>query len=142
MSTTLIAKKTIKINAPAAKVWEALTTPKIIKQYFYETDVQTTWEVGSPIVFRGEWDGEVYEDKGVIKDFDPEKRLNYTYWSSMSGKEDTPENYCTIRYDLYFKDGKTELLITQDNIKDKAEKERCEQNWGQVQQRLKELLEQ
>ena len=54
----------IDVNAPAAKVWEALTNPEIVKKYFFGTNVKTDWKVGSPIIWEGEWEGKSYRDKG------------------------------------------------------------------------------
>ena len=34
MDNTLIATATVTIKAPKSKVWEALTTPRILKQFF------------------------------------------------------------------------------------------------------------
>jgi hypothetical protein len=47
----------IVIRAPRAKVWEALTQPEIVRTYFFGTNLVTDWKVGSPLFFRGEWDG-------------------------------------------------------------------------------------
>ncbi len=47
---------------------------------------------GSPINYEGEYDGKKYHDKGIIKKNEPGKLLQSTYWSSMAGKEDIPEN--------------------------------------------------
>jgi uncharacterized protein YndB with AHSA1/START domain len=57
MSFQLLAKTTVHINAPASKVWEALTTPAIIKLYFFGTDVITDWKVDSSLIFKGVWEG-------------------------------------------------------------------------------------
>ena len=54
--------KSISINAPIAKVWDALTNPMIIKLYLFGTDVATDWKEGSPIFFRGNWHGKPYEE--------------------------------------------------------------------------------
>lgn len=54
------------INASSSRVWEALTDPKLIKQYLFGTEVSTDWKVGSPITYRGVWNGREYEDKGRI----------------------------------------------------------------------------
>lgn len=53
----LIAKVEITINAPATKVWEALTKPEIIKQYMFGTNVVSDWKVGSTVVWKGECQG-------------------------------------------------------------------------------------
>ena len=41
------------IHAPLAKVWDALTKPELVKQYFFGTNLITTWQVGQPVWFEG-----------------------------------------------------------------------------------------
>lgn len=142
MKTDITGKAGITIDAPVKKVWEALTQPEIIKQYFFNTDTHTSWEVGSPIRFTGEWEGKSYEDKGTVLDVEPNKLISYNYWSSMSGMEDEPENYVTVTYKLAEENGKTRLTVTQENIADEKTKEHSESNWNMVLGKLKQLLEQ
>ena len=61
-----IAKVSTTINAPITKVWDALTNPEIIRQFMFGTEVVSEWSKGSPIVWKGTWEGKPYEDKGVI----------------------------------------------------------------------------
>jgi uncharacterized protein YndB with AHSA1/START domain len=42
-----------------------------------------------------------YEDQGKVLEVEPGKRLVSTFWSSLSGLHDTPENYKTVRYELF-----------------------------------------
>jgi len=141
MKNYIMGKADITIDAPVKKVWDALTKPEIIKQYFFGTNTTTTWKVNSPITFNGEWEGKSYSDKGTVLAFEPGKLIRYTYWSSMSGIEDKPENYVVITYKLMEDNGKTHLTITQENIPDEKMKEHSEQNWNKVLQALKNLLE-
>lgn len=141
MSTTFIAKATITVNAPTAKVWKALTTPELIKQYLFGTEVTTDWQPGSPITYRGVWKGKTYEDKGKILQVDPEKLLVSTFWSSLSGVSDTPENYKTITYKLSAEGNGTTLTLTQDNNATQEEAKHSEENWTMVLNALKQLLE-
>jgi Uncharacterized conserved protein len=141
MENHLTGSVSITINASAAKVWEALTTPSIIKQYFFGTDAVSDWKVGSPLIFRGEWQGKTYEDKGTILESVPNKKFKYSYWSSMSGREDKPENYANVTYELAENNNITTLTITQENIPDEKTKEHSEQNWKKVLEDLKKLLE-
>jgi len=141
MKNNITGKASITIDASALRVWEALTTPSIIKQYFFGTDTITDWKVGSPIIFRGEWQGKQYEDKGTILDVVPQKLFRYKYWSSMSGIEDKPENYVDITYQLTPENNTTTLTITQENIADEKMKAHSEQNWNKVLGDLKKLLE-
>jgi uncharacterized protein YndB with AHSA1/START domain len=115
MKKQFIAIADISIHAPAAKVWEALTKPELIKQYLFGTEVTTDWQVGSPITYKGEWKGKAYKDKGKVLQIEPEKLLVSTFWSSLSGLPDVPENYKTVTYKLSAKGGITRLTLTQDN---------------------------
>ena len=136
-SDTVTVRKTI--DAPAGEVWAALTTPETIKQYFFGSEVETDWEEGSPIVFRGEYEGRRYEDKGEIRDVEEEKSLSFTHWSEMSGKPDSPENYATVTYDLKNLGGKTEVKVTQTNCM--GEEEQTKKNWRKVLGGLKKTVE-
>ena len=141
MKTNITGTAAVTINVPAVKLWHALTTPEIIKQYFFGTEAISDWQVGSPLVFKGEWQGKQYEDKGTILKVIPLKLFQYNFWSSMSGIEDKPENYVTITYDLSEKNNATTLTITQENIPDEKTKEHSEENWKKVLEDLKKLLE-
>lgn len=137
----LTLKTAITFNAPAAEVWNGITDPKIVEQYFFGTQQESDWQPGSPIIWSGEWDGKTYQDKGNILEIDPGKYVKYTYWSSMGGTEDKPENYANVTYTLTEHDGITTLDITQDNIKDEKAKEHSEGNWQAVFGGLKKMLE-
>lgn len=141
MKNNITGHAVISIHATASEVWRALTNPALIKQYFFGTDAVSDWKEGSPIFFRGEWEGKAYEDKGNILIAEPCKLFRYSYWSSMSGIEDMPENYVNITYELFEEDGDTTLTITQENIRDEKMKAHTEQNWRMVMNGLKELLE-
>lgn len=136
-----IAKTSIMINAPTSKVWEALTRPAMIKQYMFGTDVTTDWQVGSPIRYKGVWQGKPYEDKGKVLQNEPGKLLVSTFWSSLGGLPDSPENYQTVRYELDGADGSTRLTITQDNNASEEEARHSEENWKMVLEGIKKLLE-
>ncbi len=141
MNKPLVAKATITINAPVSKVWEALTNPGLIEQYLFGTEVVSDWRVGSSIVYKGVWEGKPFEDKGVILELEPEKRLVSTHWSPLSGVPDTPENYHTVSYELSPRGGNTIVTLTQDNNATEQEKTHSEQNWTMMLGSLKKLLE-
>ena len=137
----LSLKTTINVNAPAAKVWKALTDPEIVKQYFFGTNVKSDWKKGSRITWSGEWEGKTYEDHGTILEINPGQHVKYSYWNSMSGTEDKPENYQNVTYDLNENNGVTTLTIIQDNVKSEQAKEHSEQNWQWIFGKLKKLIE-
>ena len=78
MQRELTAKATITISAPVERVWDALVNPSIIKQYMFGTEVASDWEEGSPIVWKGEWQGKKYEDKGTILKLKQQRMISYS----------------------------------------------------------------
>lgn len=129
------------IKAPISKVWVALTDPKQIKKYFFGVDTISDWKEGSSIIYRGSWEGKIFEDKGTIVKIQPEKLLHCTYWSSFSGLPDKPENYQKVNYDLTKEKEGIKLTITQDNIPTEESKKHSEHNWKTVFESMKKLLE-
>jgi hypothetical protein len=53
MSKGTVAHATAAIEAPVGRVWDALINPRLIKQYFFGTDVTSEWKEGSPIRWKG-----------------------------------------------------------------------------------------
>jgi uncharacterized protein YndB with AHSA1/START domain len=141
MNNTLIAKATVTINAPASKVWKALMDPELIKQYLFGADVISVWKVGSPIIYKGVYQGKAYEDKGTVLKADPEKLLLITHWSPLSGTADSPENYHKVSYELVTEKDSTQLTITQDNNSSAEEQAQNAGFWQTVLEGIKKLLE-
>jgi uncharacterized protein YndB with AHSA1/START domain len=140
-TTDYIARSSITIAAPAEKVWSALVTPATIKQYMFGTTVTSDWKVGGPITWKGEWQGKAYEDKGVIRQFQPGRALQYTHFSPMAGLPDKPENYHTVTIQLSSEGNGTRVSLTQDNNRTEEEREHSEKNWGVMLEGLKKVVE-
>jgi uncharacterized protein YndB with AHSA1/START domain len=105
----------VKIHAPASKVWLALTVPDLVKQWQYGSDLLTTWEPGTPIVFRNEWNGQVFEQKGAVLEFIPGSCLKYSLFFPSSGLQDIPENFFLMTYELTESGGLTTVVIRQED---------------------------
>jgi uncharacterized protein YndB with AHSA1/START domain len=131
----------VTIHAPRERVWAAITEPAIIKQYFFGTDLDTDWKVGSPLFFRGEWQGKRYEDRGTVLAYEPMNALAYNYWSAFSGAEDKPETRQVIRYQLDQVADGIRVTVTQSNVATQAIADHSAQNWRGVLEAMKALLE-
>ncbi len=142
MKNTLIAQAHITISAPIAKVWDALVNPEMIKQYMFGTNAVSDWKEGSPIVWKGEWEGKPYEDKGVILQLKPERVLQYSHFSPLSGQADVPENYHTLTIELSSEEKGTLLLLSQDNNSTEEDREHSEKMWGMMLTGIKKVVEQ
>lgn len=135
-------RKSYDIIAPVSKVWEALTTPELIQQYFFGTEAASDWTEGSSITYKGVWEGEAYEDKGVILKLIPEKLLTINHWSSRTGKADIPENYSAHSYELEPVGNQTRLTMVQEDAYTSEEsRSKAWQHWDIVIDGLKKLVE-
>lgn len=136
-----VANASVKISAPLATVWEALVNPEQIKQYMFGTTVVTDWKEGSPIVWQGEWQGKAYEDKGTLLKIEPERLLQYSHFSPLSGQPDVSENYHTVTIELTGQGQQTTVSLSQDNNATAQARQHSQKNWQMMLESLKKLLE-
>jgi len=136
-----IVRTEIKINASADEVWDALINPETIKKYMFGATVASDWKIGSKIIWKGEWQGKPYEDKGKILQFVPKKKLQYSHFSPLSGLPDIPENYHTVSIILSEEEEETVVTLIQDNNETEEAKEHSEKNWKMMLSGLKKKLE-
>jgi uncharacterized protein YndB with AHSA1/START domain len=140
-ASTIENTTTVRLDAPIQKVWDALTKPELIKQWFFGVDTKTDWKEGSPITHKGEWQGKTYEDKGKILKVTRPALLAVTHWSSMSGKPDRPENYERVTYELVDRGRSTDLTITEENLASEEAKAMSSKTWKGALDGLKKLVE-
>lgn len=139
--TGQIATADVEISASPAQVWQALTEPEQIQTYLFGAEVHTTWEPGSPVTWRGEYDGQPYEDKGEVLECVPEQRLAVSHYSPLSGKPDQPENYVQVRWTLHDEGARTKVVLEQDGNPDEQAVAEAKENQSFVLQQLKEHVE-
>lgn len=114
MNQPLIVTNSISINAPASKVWDALTNPEQTKKYMFGCETVSDWKKGSPLLWNMQVDGKDFiAVKGIITEIDPGRFLSYTTIDPNSGIEDIPENYLYVNYSLSTENGQTILSVSQ-----------------------------
>jgi uncharacterized protein YndB with AHSA1/START domain len=130
------------IAAPAAAVWKAMRRGAM----FPGTVVETDWQVGHPIVFKGEWKGKRFTDRGEIQSMSEARELSFTHWSDADGSGKHPPSYHVVEYELEPAGDRTRVTLRQFNEGGEAdvdEKTRAEfeKNWTMMLESLKETAE-
>lgn len=150
MSKELIIKNSIRIKAPASKVWDALVNPEQTKKYMFGSEAISDWKPGSSLIWKGTWEGkEMVFVKGAIVSIEPEKFLAYTVIDpNNTAMPDIPENYLTVTYTLSYEQGETLLTVTQGDYARVAEGEKRYQDsnnngegWNPILMQIKQLVE-
>lgn len=148
MSTPLIIKNSITINAGPEKVWNALINPAQTKKYMFGCETVSDWKPGSALLWKGNYEGkEMVFVKGNIINIEPEKLLVYTTIDPNSEISDIPENYLTVTYTLSSQNEQTVLTVTQGDYATVADGEKRFREstdgggWDPILAEIKKLLE-
>src|ERR1700680_2170071 len=140
-SKNLIAKSSIQINNTIDEAWKALVNPEIVEKYMLGSQQLSDWQRGSSIIWKKDFNGRRFVDKGEILEITPQKSLKYTHYSPASGKPDAPENYQTVLVTLKENAKGTTVELSSDNNASEKEKERTEQIWTYYFQGLKIIMD-
>jgi uncharacterized protein YndB with AHSA1/START domain len=126
MNKELIIENEITINAPAGKVWDILTNPEQTKKYMFGCEAISDWKPGSPLDWKGSWEGkEMVFVKGIVSDIVPGELVAYTTIDPNNpAMADVPENYLTVTYRLTGENSSTLLKVTQGNYATVADGQR------------------
>ena len=137
-----IVSKTVRINAPTSKVWEALTDPDLMKKWMSETEIHifTDWKVGNPFVIRGRLHGINFENWGTVLQFEPENTL-HSHLSSLSRLPDQLENYSILEFRLAPVHPETSLTLTASNFPTESIYKHFAFYWNVTLEILKRLIE-
>lgn len=127
------AKVEVIIDASPAKVWKGLTSAEQVKEYMMGAQVSSTWKKGSPITWSGEFQGKSYKDTGKVIRSEEGRHLVYSH---ESGGETH-----VVDITLHEHDGKTKLVLRQDNNASVEATRKAEQNWKGMMDGLKRVAE-
>ncbi len=107
--STLFVDKSIQINAPASRVWDALTERACTDAWAAEFSsggpefhIESDWKLGSPVLWKGQ-DGSVIVE-GTVTALEPKKLLRFTV-SDTRGEKALMREDDGITYQLTEHDG-------------------------------------
>jgi len=143
----LFVNKTIEINAPASKVWDALTRREFTDHWALEFTgaefhIESNWKLGSTVLWTGQ-DGSVIVQGNVIA-LEPLKFLRFTVFD-VRGEKPPVTDEDGITYELTEQDDKTLLRISQGDFSTIVEGEKYRdmsaEIWDRVLLKVKALAE-
>jgi uncharacterized protein YndB with AHSA1/START domain len=134
----------VLINSTVPVVWEILTDPKMMSLWMGEPEMQieieTNWKLNSPIIIRG-YHHVRFENRGVVLEFEKDKRLCFTHLSSVSRLPDIPENYSKLLFRLKEGPTATELTVTVENFPTESIQKHLQFYWRGTLTRIKAVAE-
>jgi uncharacterized protein YndB with AHSA1/START domain len=131
-----------RVKAPPAKVWAAITQPKLMMQWWgpdagptlrAETDVRPGGRFS--VVFRL-LNGVEHNPTGIYQEVIPEKKLVFTW--DLPGM---PEPESLVTFLLEPIDGGTRLTLRHEHLPDEAARKSHEQGWNGLLDKLPIFLE-
>jgi len=127
------------IRTTPQKLWDALTKPEFIKQYWFNMTQECDWKVGASwkMLFS---DGRI-ADAGEVLEIDPPRRL-VLRWHNEFRPELKAEGDSRCVYDLEQDGDVMKLTITHSSERDNAKLiEAVSGGWPRILSSLKSLLE-
>jgi uncharacterized protein YndB with AHSA1/START domain len=123
-----------RIRTTPAKLWEALTDPDFIQQYFFGCRNTSTWQVGDVIESRDP-DGELSWHGKILKSI-PEQEVVFTF------DHLTDEPPSTVRYLIESQGEMVQLTITHEDFQEVSPiRDRVKNGWPSIVEGIKSLLE-
>ena len=117
METTVTTAQVYQlyIKATPEQVWDAITKPEFVKQYFHGALVESTYEVGSKV---RSWspDHETLWTDNTVLEFDPPRRYVHS-WISLYDPETAKEEESRVSWEIDPTDaGYCKLTVVHDKL--------------------------
>ena len=126
------------IETTPEKLWQALTSSEFSKRYWFDTELQSDFKVGSP--FALVMDGTT-TDVGEILEADPPQRLSYTFHHVLNeqAREEPPTK---VVFTLEKHGNLVKLTLTHENfVADSKLLDGISKGWPAILSSLKSMLE-
>ncbi|MBL7930740.1 MAG: SRPBCC domain-containing protein [Bacteroidia bacterium] len=94
--------KSISVNASAEKVWQAISSADLVKQWMLDEglEVEAGKMPGEPFTVTGKLHWVPFKNKGYVLHADEFRRFSYSHLSSLSALQDLPENYTIVDFEI------------------------------------------
>lgn len=128
----------IYIAAPRSAVWDALTKPELTQRYWFDTRIESDWNVGSKVLYRRE---DTITDEHVVLEVVPGILLRHTFHPVFSD-EYQAEPPSRVTFSLAEDGGVVRLTTVHDEFPPGSRVfSACSVGWPMILSGLKTLLE-
>ncbi|MEO1518218.1 MAG: SRPBCC domain-containing protein [Bacteroidota bacterium] len=105
----------VLFQASPEEVWDLLTNPEKTRQYMFGCELQSDWQVGSPVHWKGKLEdgSEKIFVQGEVIEYEAPQKVTTTTFDPDSGLADVPEHHLQLTYELQKTEGGTLLTIRQ-----------------------------
>jgi uncharacterized protein YndB with AHSA1/START domain len=125
------------IASTPEKVFRALTDTDATARFWFGNAIASDWKVGSPVTFRR--NGELVVS-GKVLEFDPPRRLSYTFLSQKDGLH--TEQPSRVLIEIEQQKGQVKLTMTHDDFPAGSKAfDKISNGWPLVLSSLKSYLE-
>ena len=140
ITTTTTQVYQLYIKADQEQVWDAITNPTMVARFFHGAQVESTYEIGSPI---RSWspDGTQLWGENTVLEHDPPRRLVQT-WRSLYDPEmaDEPDSRVTSEIEAQ-PGGYSKLTLIHDRLDASPKTAASVRGWSYILSNLKTVLE-
>jgi len=84
------------IETSPEKLWTALTSPEFTRQYWFDTSVESDWQIGSPVRLQR---GDITNVDGIVLKSEPPRLLSFTFHDLMD-EEARAEKPSRVTYEI------------------------------------------
>lgn len=143
MVNDLIVSRSVVLNATPERIWEALTHPGMTKQYLYNCEVQSDWQPGSAVRWRGDYLGKPVDVEGKVMDIVPGRYIKYSGFDRLAAGDVSRRGDIHITHEIIPQGNATKLLTTLEHFEgDETRAELAAEQWDfEVMPRLRTLVE-
>lgn len=128
------------IRASQEQVWDAITRPEMVAKFFHGAQVESTYEIGSPLRSLSPDGKDVWGDNTILE-CDPPRRLVHT-WRSLYAPELAAEPESRVTWELEAQEeGLTRLTLIHDRLEQSPKTAESVKGWTYILSNLKTVLE-
>ncbi|HSR24683.1 MAG TPA: SRPBCC family protein, partial [Candidatus Eisenbacteria bacterium] len=128
------------IKATPEQVWDAITKPELVAQYFHGARQESTYEVGTPIKSWSPDRSKLWGDN-IVLESDPPKRLSHS-WRSLYDEEMAAEEESRVTWEIEPQEGGyCKLTLVHDRLEGAPKTAANVRGWQLILDGLKTLVE-